>query len=54
MRDCGNYPLPVRFKGLLNISFGAAGFRLLLCRFCVFPLPVWAIPVAGSGWLGGD
>nr|DAQ50181.1 MAG TPA: hypothetical protein [Caudoviricetes sp.] len=42
----------MRFKGLLNISVGTAGFRLLLCRFCVFPLPVWAIPVVGSGWLG--
>ena len=42
----------MKFKGLLNISVAAAGFRLLLCRFCVFPLPVWAIPVVGSGWLG--
>ena len=42
----------MRFKGLLNISVVAAGLRLLLCRFCAFPLPVWAIPVVGSGWLG--
>lgn len=43
-------PFSSKFKGLLNIFVGAAGFRLLLCRFCVFPLPVWAIPVVGSGW----
>ena len=40
----------MRFKGLLNISVAAAGLRRLLCRFCVFPLPVGAIPVVGSGW----
>ena len=50
MRDSGNYHFPVRFKGLLNISVVAAGLRRLLCRFCVFPLPVGAIPVVGSGW----
>ena len=32
-------PFPGRFKGLLNISVGAAGLWLLLCRFCVFPSP---------------
>lgn len=52
MQDCGNYPFPARFKWHLNISVAAAGFRLLLCRFCAFPLSVWAIPVVGSGWLG--
>lgn len=50
LRDWGNYPFPVRFKGLLNISVAAAGLRLLLCRFCVFPFPGWAIPVSCSGW----
>ena len=48
--DYRNYPFPVRFKGLLNISVGVAGLRLLLCRFCVFLLLGWAIPVVGSGW----
>ena len=52
LQDCGNYHFPARFKCHLNISVAAAGFRLLLCRFCAFPLPVWAIPVVGSGWLG--
>ena len=42
----------MRFKGLLNISVAAAGLRLLLCRFCAFPLPVWAIPVGGSALAG--
>ena len=45
-------PFSGKFKGSLNISVGAAGLRLLLCRFCVFPLPGWAIPVGCSGWLG--
>lgn len=48
----GQFPFPVRFKRQLNISVGTAGLRLLLCRFCVFPLSVGAIPVVGSGWLG--
>ncbi len=46
----GQFPFPVRFKGSLNIFVAAAGLRLLLCRFCVFPLPGWAIPVGCSGW----
>lgn len=48
--SAGQFPFQVRFKGLLNISVAAAGLRRLLCRFCVFPLPVGAIPVVGSGW----
>ena len=45
------FPFPVEFKWLLNISVAAAGLWRLLCRFCVFPLPVGgAIPVVGSGW----
>jgi hypothetical protein len=50
LRDLRNYPFPVRFKGSLNILIAVAGLRLLLCRFCVFSLPVGAIPVGGSGW----
>lgn len=50
LRDWRNYPFPVRFKGALNILIAVAGLRLLLCRFCVFSLPVGAIPVGGSGW----
>lgn len=51
LRDSGNSPFPVRFKWLLNISVAAAGLRLLLCRFCVFPLPAWQFLLAApAGW----